>query len=172
MTTLAMNNNDDLTLDNGCKYVFAYYSSKDKCWYVQPRRFFLIKNENRQILSGQFIQSHWFNVLYMEGMIALFVVLKVKKEMSGNTIEKDMNSLKNPFPSLYDIPPYALRASYFSMPWDILRLCMKESNNKDDFKFTMRASNSPWDKLTVQIYKAPEGKGILICCPEFEMPLC
>ena len=170
MATLAMNHTDELTLDNGCKYVFAYYSSTDKCWYVQPRRFFLLKNENRQILSGQFIQSHWFNVLYVEGMMALFVVLKVKKETSRNTIEKDMNSLKNPFPSLYDIPPYALRASYFSMPWDILKLCMKESNNKNDFKFTMRASNAPWDKLTVQIYKGPE-KGILICCPEFEMPL-
>ena len=94
MTTLAMENTDDITLENGCKYVFSYFSTTDKCWYVQPRRFFLLKNENRQILSGQFIQSHWFNVLYKEGMLALFVILKVKKEMSGNTIEKDMNSLK------------------------------------------------------------------------------
>ena len=27
----------NLTEYDGCKYVFAYHSENDKCWYVQPR---------------------------------------------------------------------------------------------------------------------------------------
>ena len=49
---------------NGCKFVFGYYSNKDKVWYVQPRKFVLTQQENRNMLLGQFMQSIWFQKLY------------------------------------------------------------------------------------------------------------
>ena len=170
MTSLAMNPNRDATLYNDHKFVLAYYSSSDKCWYVQPRRFFLTEYPNRGMITGQFLQSIWFNIVYKISSQAIFVILKVKKDCSINTIEKDMNSLKNPFPSLYDIPPYAKRASYFTLPWEILRQCIKEVNNKEDIRFTLRAYNNPWDKLTIQLYKK-DMDSVTITLPEFEMPL-
>ena len=170
MTSLAMNPNRDATLYNDHKFVLAYYSSTDKCWYVQPRRFFLTEYPNRGMITGQFLQSIWFNIVYKISSQAIFVILKVKKDCSINTIEKDMNSLKNPFPSLYDIPPYAKRASYFTLPWEILRQCIKEVNNKEDIRFTLRAYNNPWDKLTIQLYKK-DMDSVTITLPEFEMPL-
>ena len=83
--------NPDYTEYKGNKFVFAYYSPSDKCWYVQPRRFFLTPNSRGNNMLGQFIQSNWFNVMYKKTSIALFVIMKVKKECSINTIEKDMN---------------------------------------------------------------------------------
>ena len=170
MSSIATNPNSDSTLYNGHKFVLAYYSSTDKCWYVQPRRFFLTEFPNRGIIIGQFLQSIWFNIVYKSSSQAIFVILKVKKNCSGNTIEKDMNSLKNPFPSLYDIPPYASRASYFTLPWDILRQCIKEVNTDKDIKFTLRAYNNPWDKLTIQLYKN-DTESVTVTLPEFEIPL-
>ena len=170
MASLVTTPNRDATLYNEHKFVLAYYSSSDKCWYVQPRRFFLTEFPNRGIIIGQFIQSNWFNIVYKMSDRVIFVLLKVKQNCSINTIEKDMNSLKNPFPSLYDIPPYANRASYFAMPWDILRHCTKEANNKENIKFTLRANNNPWDKLTIQIYKH-EMDSVTITLPEFEIPI-
>ena len=79
-----------------------------------------------------------------------------------------MNSLKNPFPSLYDIPPYTSRASYYIMPWQIMTSCHKNLEKEDGFKFTIRANNNPWDKLTFTIYKEPDNKGIMLTLPEFE----
>ena len=155
---------------DGCKYVFAYHSENDKCWYVQPRRFFLTPFSRGNNMLGQFIQSIWFNVTYKPYSTGLFVVMKVDKNCSINTIEKDMNSLKNPFPSLYDIPPYAKKASYYVMPWQMLTQCQKQTEKEDGFKFTIRANNNPWDKLTFTIYQDPEGKGIMLTLPEFEMP--
>ena len=163
--------NPDYTEYKGNKFVFAYYSPSDKCWYVQPRRFFLTPNSRGNNMLGQFIQSNWFNVMYKKTSIALFVIMKVKKECSINTIEKDMNSLKNPFPSLYDIPPYAAKASYFAMPWEIMNCCYKETEKEDGFKFTMRANNNPWDKLTLTVYRDPDGDGLLLTLPEFDMPV-
>ena len=83
-------------------------------------------------------------------------------------LRQDINILKNPFPSLYDIPPYAKKASYYAMPWQILSNCQKETEKEDGFKFTMRANNNPWDKLTFTIYKEPDNKGIMLTLPEFE----
>ena len=57
MTSLAMTPNRDATLYNDHKFVLAYYSSTDKCWYVQPRRFFLTEYPNRSIITGQLIQT-------------------------------------------------------------------------------------------------------------------
>jgi len=163
-------NIDTFQIHNGCKFVFAYYSNNDKCWYVQPRRFFLTHNTNGNFILGQFIQSNWFNITYKLHSMALFVVMKVKKDRSINTIEKDMNSLKNPFPSLYDIPPYTVRASYYIMPWQIMTRCNKNLEKEDGFKFTIRANNNPWDKLTFTIYKEPGGEGMMLTLPEFEIP--
>ena len=167
----AQNSHENFTIYEGCKFVFAYYSDNDKCWYVQPRRFFLTPNARGNNMLGQFIQSIWFNVTYKPYSTGLFVVMKVNASCSINTIEKDMNSLKNPFPSLYDIPPYAKKASYYVMPWQMLTQCQKQTEKEDGFKFTIRANNNPWDKLTFTIYQDPDGKGIMLTLPEFEMPL-
>jgi len=153
------------------KFIFAYYSNDDKVWYVQPRKFVLMAQENRNILSGQFMQSLWFQVKYTKNSSGIFVVLKVDKNTSTKTIEKDMNSLKNPFPTLYDIPPYVKRGSYFVMPWEIINGCIKKSQS-DDIGFTLRAINHPWDKLTFSIYNNPSNSDeILLTLPRFEMPL-
>ena len=71
-------------------------------------------------------------------------------------IEKDMNSLKNPFPTLFDIPPYVKFGSYFVMNWDIINGCIKKSQECADFTFTLRANNCPWHKLTFSIYNNPD----------------
>ena len=153
------------------KFIFAYYSNDDKVWYVQPRRFVLTTQDNRNILLGQFMQSLWFQVKYTKNSSGIFVVLKVDKNTSTKTIEKDMNSLKNPFPTLYDIPPYVKRGSYFVMPWEIINGCIKKSQS-GDIEFTLRANNLPWDKLTFSIYNNPSNSDeILLTLPRFEMPL-
>jgi len=123
------------------------------------------------MLLVQFIQSNWFKKEYTKNSQALFVVLKVKIDCSTKTIEKDMNSLKNPFPSFYDIPPYAIEASYFAMPRDIMTECHNKANEDDGFKFTLRARNNTLDKLTIKIYKNPLNYNILITLPSFDTPL-
>jgi len=153
------------------KFIFAYYSNNDKVWYAQPRKFVLTTQENRNILLGQFMQSLWFQIKYTKNSTGIFVVLKVDKNTSTKTIEKDMNSLKNPFPTLYDIPPYVKRGSYFVMPWEIINGCIKKSQS-GDIEFTLRANNLPWDKLTFSIYNNPSNSDeILLTLPSFEMPL-
>ena len=99
-----------------CKYLFAYYSTENKIWSVQSRRFILTTTNDT--LHAQFLQSLWFNVTYKKNQTPIFVVLRVHKSISCSTIEKDMNSLKNPFPTVYDIPPYIKRHSYFNIPWN------------------------------------------------------
>jgi len=162
-----MENNDY----KSCKFVLAYFDYKDFVWYVQQRRFMLTLYENKNKLLGQFIQSSWFQKEYSKNNQALFVVLKVKKSCSTKTIEKDMNSLKNPFPTLYDIPPYVIRASYFVLPWNIMAGCHKKACEEDGFDFTLRAHNNPWDKLSLKIYKNTSNDNILITLPSFEIPL-
>mgnify|MGYP006159033029 CR=1 FL=1 len=153
------------------KFIFACYSNKDKVWYVQQRKFILTSQENRNILLGEFMQSLWFQVKYTKNSHGVFVVLKVNKNTSTKTIEKDMNSLKNPFPSLYDIPPYVKRGSYFNMPLEIINNCI-EISKSHEIKFTLRAYNCPWDKLTFSIYNNPTNQDeILLSLPSFELPL-
>ena len=158
----------NIDIIDGNKFVLAYFDYKDFVWYVQPRRFLLSKCENKNILLGQFIQSIWFQKEYTKNSQALFVVLKVKQDCSTKTIEKDMNGLKNPFPTLYDIPPYATNASYFIMPCNIMSGCHKKASEEDGFGFTLRAHNNPWDKLSIKIYKNPQTDNILITLPSFE----
>ena len=150
-----------------CKYLFAYYCCKSKVWYVQPRKFIVQITKDR--LYGQFLQSIWFNVLYKKNESPIFVVLCVDESVSFSTVEKDMNSLKNPFPSVYDIPPYVKKHSYFSMTWGLLNKCIEEVNtNKDDIKFTIRAINNPWDLLEMSIYGDDSNKNqVLFSLPYF-----
>ena len=101
---------------DGYKYLFGHYCPDDKLWYIEPRRFILLKDYQKNILSGQFLQSSWFNKLYSLNTNAIFVVFKIKMDISCKKIEKDMNSLKNPFPTVYDIPPYINAFSYYIMP--------------------------------------------------------
>ena len=176
--------------DNGYKYLFGYYSNEEKIWYVQPRRFVLLKNTQKNIIIGQYIQSTWFNKLYITNKSAFFVVFKVKKDIFSQTIEKDMNSLKNPFPTLYDVPPYVSRFSYFNLPWQLVNQCVTVLKEKDDFNFTIRAFNNPYDKLILNVRKTPnnildnmhnsvnnldgidnENKKIIITLPSFEIPI-
>ena len=174
--------------ENSYKYLFGYYSDEEKVWYIQPRRFILLKNENKNLLIGEFLQSSWFNKIYTLNNSAVFVVFKVNVDISCKKIEKDMNSLKNPFPTLYDIPPYISRYSYFSMPWQIINKCINQADN--EIKFTIRAFNNPYDKLTLTIVKEPvsiydnmcegvnnldgidnKNQNIMITLPSFEIPI-
>jgi hypothetical protein len=139
---------------------------------------------------GQFIQSIWFNRIYITNKSALFVVFKVEKKISSQTIEKDMNGLKNPFPTLYDVPPYVSRYSYFNMPWQLVNQCATVLKEKDCFHFTIRAFNNPYDKLILNVRKTPnnildnmrnsvnnldgidnENQKIMITLPSFEIPI-
>ena len=156
----------------GKKFMFASYCPKEKMWHVQPYRFIL--NKLPHTITGQFITSNWFNKPYMKFEDAIFVVVAVKKNMSTAKLEKDFNKLKNPFPTVYDIPPYITVASYFKIPFDLMckfvHRVHKEKN--DSFEFTVRAANNPWSMLTVKIIKNPNNtESILMCLPSFEMPL-
>ena len=87
-----------------------------------------------------------------------------------------MNSLKNPFPTLYDIPPYVIRYSYFNMPWQLVNQCIKELTVRDNFKFTIRAFNNPYDKLILDIRKnydvvENQNTDIVVSLPSFEIPI-
>ena len=176
--------------DNGYKYLFGYYSNEEKIWYIQPRRFVLLKDKNKNIILGQFIQSNWFNKIYIRNKSAIFVVLKVEKEISSQTIEKDMNGLKNPFPTLYDVPPYVSRYSYFNLPWQLMNQCAEVLKEKDAFNFTIRAFNNPYDKLILSVRNPiddiltnmrnsvnnfdgidNENQKIMITLPSFEIPI-
>lgn len=152
------------------KYVFGYYSNSDKCWYVPPRKFETLNDINRGILSGMFLQSSWFQEIYKINETGLFIVLKINYDMSTKTIEKDMNGLDNPFPSYYDVPPYVLRVSYFQLNWDIINGCLKKlEENKDSVKFTARATNNPYDKLTLSMYYNKNNKeSMFVTKPQFE----
>lgn len=156
----------------GKKFMFASYCPKEKMWHVQPYRFIL--NKLPHTITGQFITSNWFNKPYMKFEDAIFVVVAVKKNMSTAKLEKDFNKLKNPFPTVYDIPPYITVASYFKIPFDLMckfvHRAHKEKN--DTFEFTVRATNNPWSMLTVKIIKNQNNtESILMCLPSFEMPL-
>ena len=162
--------------DNDYKYLFGYYSVKEKIWYIQPRKFMILKDTNKNLLIGQFIQSSWFCNSYSINSNPIFVVFKVYNDTSCKKIEKDINSLKNPFPTLYDIPPYVIRYSYFNMPWQLVNQCIKELTVRDNFKFTIRAFNNPYDKLILDIRKnyddiENQNTDIVVSLPSFEIPI-
>ena len=74
------------------------------------------KKENIRTLSGQFICSDWWNLKckYYDKNLD-FVILIVKTDTSIIQLEKDMNSLKNPFSSIQDIPSYVIDYDYYTL---------------------------------------------------------
>ena len=122
---------------------------------------------NNQTLHGQFLQSTWFNIIYKKNQTPIFVVLKVHKTVSCSTIEKDMNSLKNPFPTVYDIPPYIKSHSYFNMSWHLTNKCIDEVKKLEDMRFTLRAVNNPWNTLEMNIYYNHETDDVTFTLPYF-----
>jgi len=126
-----------------------------------------VLTRNANLLTGEFIQSCWFKKQYTKNSQGTLVVLQVGKDVFTKTVEKDMNSLKNPFPSTHDVPPYVKRASYFVISREIINGCIENINQ--EFNFTVRATNNPWYKLTLTTYK--NDKGILLTYPSFEIPI-
>ena len=153
--------------------MFVSYCPKEKIWHASPNRFLLHKNTST--ISGQFITSNWFNKSYLKYEDAYFVVVAVDKHMSAAKIEKDFNKLKNPFPTVYDVPPYIKISSYFKISFDLMcKFVQKTQSHEKSFEFTIRALNNPWSTLTLKIIRNDEKLGmesVLICHPSFEMPL-
>ena len=157
---------------NGKKFMFVIYCPKEKNWHVQQNRFIL--NKLPRTVTGQFITSSWFNKEYLKYDDAFFIVAAVKKNTSAATLEKDFNKLKNPFPTVYDIPPYITVASFFKIPFDLMCKFVHKAHKekKESFEFTIRAANNPWSVLTIKIIKNPDNPdSVLMCHPSFEMPL-
>ena len=157
----------------GKKFMFVSYCPKEKIWHASPNRFLLHKGS--RTISGQFITSNWFNKPYLKYEDAYFVVVAVDKHMSAAKIEKDFNKLKNPFPTIYDVPPYIKISSYFKISFDLMcKFVQKTQTHEKSFEFTIRALNNPWSTLTLKIIRNDEKLGmesVLICHPSFEMPL-
>ena len=152
----------------GMKYIFGYYNSEDKCWRIQPRKFILLKDESSKELIGQFLQSLWYNKEYDINDKIHFVVLSVNNLKSNIDIEKDMNKIKNPFPTLHDIPYYCFSA-YYVLSYTIIQNCLFEFKFKDSIEFTLKSVNNSMQTLTIKIYKHdkyPKHK-IIISQPQF-----
>ena len=64
-------------------------------------------------LFGQYITSNWYSKQYAKGTCIRFAVLMVEAGRGIATVEKDLNSLNNPFPTVFDIPPYVKKFSFF-----------------------------------------------------------
>ncbi len=171
-TIHAENEIDEHREYKGRKFMFVSYCPKEKVWHVAQNRFLL--NKNSSTISGQFITSNWFNKEYLKYDDAYFVVVTVEKNMSAAKIEKDFNKLKNPFPTVYDIPPYVKIASYFKFGFDLIcKFVHKTQRCDDSFEFTVRGTNSPWSTLTMKVNKnvGSNKESILMCHPTFDMPL-
>ena len=154
----------------GFKFIFAINATSkvgDNVWHVPNRRFLLTEFQTKK-LFGQYITSSWYSKQYNKGMCIRFAVLMVQNDCAIATVEKDLNSLGNPFPTVFDIPPYVKKFSFFDLSPLLLESCIMCANNKGDFKFAMRATNCNWDILHLHIYKdTPET--CIISQPEFEI---
>ena len=154
----------------GFKFIFAINASTkpgENVWSVPNRRFMLSEYQTAK-LFGQYITSNWYSKQYSKGTCIRFAVLMVEAGRGIATVEKDLNSLGNPFPTVFDIPPYVKKFSFFDLSPVLLDSCIMCANNKGDFKFAMRATNCNWDILHLHIYKdTPET--CIISQPEFEI---
>lgn len=164
---------DDKLEYKGKKFMFVSYCPKEKIWHVAPKRFLLSKINDK--IVGQFISSMWFNKEYLKMEDAYFVVVAIEKNISATKVEKDFNKLKNPFPTVYDIPPYIKIASYYRITFDLMMKFVEKSKGNDShFVFTIRATNNPWSTLSLKIIRNEENLGmdsVILCHPSFEMPL-
>ena len=154
----------------GFKFIFAINASTkpgENVWCVPNRRFMLSQGQTKKLL-GQYITSSWYSKQYAKGTCIRFAVLMVQNDCAIAKVEKDLNSLNNPFPTLFDIPPYVKKFSFFDLTPVLLDSCIMCVNNNGDFTFTMRATNCNWDILHLQIYKDTSDTCI-ISQPEFEI---
>jgi len=175
-----MNNNEAFSCDTsisdpykcykGFKFIFAVnvISKPGENMWLVPNRRFILTDEQPQKLMGQYITSNWYSRIYKKGDSIRFAVLMVQNDCAIAKVEKDLNSLGNPFPTLFDIPPYVKKYSLFDMPPVLLENCVNCSFCSGDFTFTMRASNCKWDILRLNIYKNSQDT-CTISQPEFEI---
>jgi hypothetical protein len=175
-----MNNTQSFTCDSsnedpyksykGFKFIFAInLISKpgENIWSV-PNRRFMLNSLQSQKLMGQYITSNWYSKSYNKGQSLRFAILMVQNDCAIAKVEKDLNSLGNPFPTLFDIPPYVKKCSFFDMTPLLLDNCINCSFYSGDFTFTMRAINCKWDLLRLNIYKNSQDT-CTISHPEFEI---
>ena len=175
-----MNNTQSFTCDSsnedpyksykGFKFIFAInLISKpgENIWSV-PNRRFMLNSLQSQKLMGQYITSNWYSKSYNKGQSLRFAILMVQNDCAIAKVEKDLNSLGNPFPTIFDIPPYVKKFSFFDMTPILLDACINCSFYSGDFTFTMRAINCKWDLLRLNIYKNSQDT-CTISHPEFEI---
>ena len=154
----------------GFKFIFAINASTkpgENVWSIPNRRFMLTEPHPTK-LFGQYITSNWYSKQYSKGTCIRFAVLMVEAGRGIATVEKDLNSLNNPFPTVFDIPPYVKKFSFFDLTPNLLDSCILCANQKGSFTFTMRATNCNWDMLHLHIYKDGPNTCI-ISQPEFEI---
>ena len=154
----------------GFKFIFAINASTkpgENIWSVPNRRFMLSEYQTAK-LFGQYITSNWYSKQYTKGTCIRFAVLMVQNDCAIAKVEKDLNSLNNPFPTVFDIPPYVKKFSFFDLTPILLDSCIVCANQKGSFTFTMRATNCNWDMLHLHIYK-DRPNTCIISQPEFEI---
>lgn len=160
--------NDPHQSRNGLKYLFAYYCPEDKCWAVPPRRFILTEHENINNLGGQFISSMWWNKEYKMGDTLEFVVMSVETNKSSTDVEKDMNKIKNPFPTYYDLPHYLKNVGYYVMDQTIMMKCLNHLKDNNSFDFTLKSVTNPFQSITLNLHRnVNNNNSMFISCPSF-----
>jgi len=153
---------------NGMKYLFCYFDPDDKCWYIPPRRFVLMENTDLRKLQGDFIQSTWFNKLFKLGDDLSFIVIGIDQNKSAKDIEKDLNKLRNPFPTPHDIPYYIKNAGYYVMGQNIMIRSIKQFNNETSFNFTLKSTINSFQTLTLKLIKNDNNpQSMFITTPSF-----
>ena len=169
---MQLSTNDPHQVRHGLKYLFAYYDSEDKCWAVPPRRFILQEVPEMQQLNGQFITSSWFNKLFKLGDELHFIIAAVNQYKSSTDFEKDLNKLKNPFPSIHDVPSYIKDSGYFIMNQDIMMRSLVQFKITDTFEFTLKAMTNLHQRLTLKLIKNQrDNNSMFISCPSFTSKL-
>ena len=154
----------------GFKFIFAINASTkpgENIWSVPNRRFMLSEYQTAK-LFGQYITSNWYSKQYSKGTCIRFAVLMGQNDCAIASVEKDLNSLNYPFPTVFDIPPYVKKFSFFDLSPILLDSCIECANQKGSFTFTMRATNCNWEMLHLHIYKDGPNTCI-ISQPEFEI---
>lgn len=153
---------------NGMKILFGYFDPEDKCWYIPPRRFILIENTDLRKLQGDFIQSTWFNKLFKLGDDLSFMVITVEQNKSAKDIEKDLNKLRNPFPTSHDIPYYLNNTGYYIMDQNIMIRSIRQFNHTSSFNFTLKSTINPFQTLTLKLIKNDNNpQSMFITTPSF-----
>lgn len=137
-----------------------------------PRRFILQEVPEIQQLNGQFITSSWFNKLFKLGDELHFIISAINQYKSSTDFEKDLNKLKNPFPSIHDVPNYVKNPGYFIMSQDIMMRSLGQFKVIDTFDFTLKSMTNFHQKLTLKLIKnQSDTNSMFISCPSFTTKL-